>query len=63
MKDAALAVGDAVAAAAHAAADHPQAAAVVTTAVAVPTAVKYYKGRYGGFAGELGPIKVRLWGV
>lgn len=58
VKDAALAVGGAVAAAAHAAADHPQATAVVTAAVAVPAAVRYYKGRYGGYAGELNPLKV-----
>lgn len=64
VKDAAVAVGGAVgtgvSATVHAAVEHPQAAAVVTAAVAVPTAINYYKGRYAGYAGELSPGQVSL---
>eukprot|EP00775_Hariotina_reticulata_P005013 gene5013-5254_t len=58
VKDAAVAAGSAVATVAHAAAEHPQAAAAVTAAVAIPTAYRWYQGRYGGFAGELTPEQV-----
>eukprot|EP00879_Flechtneria_rotunda_P009173 GHRR01009603.1.p1 GENE.GHRR01009603.1~~GHRR01009603.1.p1 ORF type:complete len:478 (+),score=187.31 GHRR01009603.1:557-1990(+) len=53
VKDAAVAAGGVLSAAAHQAAEHPQAAAVAATAVAVPTAVNWYKARYGGYAGEI----------
>jgi hypothetical protein len=60
VKDAAVAVGTGVAAAAHTAVEHPRAAAVITAAVAVPAAISYYKGRYAGYAGELSPGQVGL---
>jgi len=34
---------------------HPVAAGVVTLAVAVPAGLNWYKGRYGGYAGEVSP--------
>jgi membrane protein DedA with SNARE-associated domain len=58
VKDAAVAVGSGIAAAAHTAVEHPRAAAVITAAVAVPAAISYYKGRYAGYAGELSPGQV-----
>jgi len=58
VKDAAVAVGSAVAVVAHSAAEHPQAAAAVTAVLAIPTAYRWYQGRYGGFAGELAPEQV-----
>uniref|UniRef100_A0A383WJ08 Rhodanese domain-containing protein n=1 Tax=Tetradesmus obliquus TaxID=3088 RepID=A0A383WJ08_TETOB len=60
VKDAAVAVGSGVAAAAHTAVEHPRAAAVLTAAVAVPAAISYYKGRYAGYAGELSPGQVSV---
>ena len=43
---------------------HPVAAGVVTLAVAVPAGINWYKGRYGGYAGEVSPQLVsRVLGV
>jgi hypothetical protein len=61
VKDAAVAVGSGIAAAAHTAVEHPRAAAVITAAVAVPAAISYYKGRYAGYAGELSPGQVCIF--
>jgi rhodanese-related sulfurtransferase len=61
-RDALVAVGGAAVAGAGAAADaaaaHPQGAAITAAAVAVPTALAWYAGRFGGYAGELAPAAV-----
>lgn len=53
-------VGKGVAVVAGAAVEHPVAAGVVAAAVAVPTGIKWYQARYGGYAGELSPQQVGL---
>jgi hypothetical protein len=60
VRDGAVVVGKGVAVVADAAVEHPLAAGVVVAAVAVPTGVKWYQARYGGYAGELTPQQVGI---